>query len=231
MKKLAWIAALLVVIAGLIFFSYSYLFAPAPLPETNESDPNSLFAGDSTNLDWLNDPEIPAEPIEDMTEMSETEQEHSEAPGEKQPSTDQAMPTDQATPSAQPDSINPSSSTAAVVSETSIAMKYKGQFQALERSYQGKLKGMINQAKRDYIAIQKGESDQSKFGLASKYLSKANQLESTADGQFYKLLGKMEQELIDAGLSTDLVKLAENEYKARKKNQKAALMQKFTDNM
>ncbi|MFX6170930.1 hypothetical protein ABTF49_18805, partial [Acinetobacter baumannii] len=80
-----------------------------------------------------------------------------------------------------------------------IIDSYKQKFQALERSYQGKLKGLIQQAKQDYQAVKSGESDQSTVGLASTYLSKIKQMESNADQQFYHLLGQMEQELLLAG--------------------------------
>ncbi|RXT04290.1 hypothetical protein [Ammoniphilus sp. CFH 90114] len=228
LKKLIWISIPIALIA-IVLFSYSYYFSPSPVPEVQESDPNSLFAGDSSSLDWLNDPEIKAEPVEELAEES-TEQASPTPEAESAVPTEQPAHSDPSEPKPTDASPTPPSSSP-VATQTDILEKYKGKFKALERSYQGKLKGLIEQAKQEYIAVKNGQSNESKISLASKYLSKAKQLESTADSQFYQLLGQMEQDLIAAGHSTSLIKQAETEYKARKKNQRAALMQKVTESM
>ncbi|WP_134702650.1 hypothetical protein [Ammoniphilus sp. YIM 78166] len=195
--------------------SYSFLSPVKKPQETPPPEQPLVFSEDNANLDWLDNPEIPAE-----VEIEGTQTEEMDSKPE--------VPKDSSPIPSEPQQPKPQEERPAV---TTIVDKYKQKFQTLERSYQGKLKGLIQQAKQDYQAVKSGASDQSAFGLASAYLSKVNQMESHADKQFYQLLGKMEQELLASGHPTDIVKQVENEYKARKKTQRSALMQKFTEKL
>lgn len=212
MRKSKWFMAggALLIIAAV---SYSFSFQEKKQPETSPFEQPFIFSEDHASLDWLEDPEIPTELD---IEAPVIEESPSEAPKA-------SPPIPMAPQQPQPQDEQPPMST--------IVNNYKQKFQTLERSYQGKLKGLIQQAKEDYQAIKSGASGQSAFGLASSYMSRVNQMESNADQQFYQLLGKMKQELQAAGHPTDIVKQVENEYIARKKTQRSTLIQKLTEKL
>lgn len=204
-----------------LYFGYEYQSLtksePEPIPIPKEE---RFFQDDGTSLDWLNDPTIEADGGTEQTgKLPETPSKAEEAQPIREPI------------NKEPSANLETQQSVAVDPQTKIKNKYAGQFKTLERTYQGKLKGLLNQAKGEYIAVKNGASEVSVMSLAAKYIKKANAMEAEADAQFYAVLAKMEQELKSQGLSTELIRNAETEYELRKKNQRAAFMQKFASKL
>lgn len=206
-----------------LYFGYQSFIKPElqPIPIPKEE---RFFQDDGTSLDWLEDPTIQADA-------------GSPKPGDLQQEGTVTKPLE-GDPSVEGEENSPPQSNDGNVNQerptdplTKIKNKYTVQFKTLERAYQGKMKGLLDQAKGEYIAVKNGEAEVSVMSLATKYMKKANAMEAEADTQFYAVLVKMEQELKSQGLSTELIQLAETEYEMRKKNQRAAFIQKFSSKL
>ncbi|MBP1930987.1 hypothetical protein [Ammoniphilus resinae] len=230
MKKIGWILTSLgIVLAGGLYYGYEQFINVKPQAITIPQE-ERFFQDDGTSLDWLEDPalventdtvpknqpvvESPSDVV--VTENTVKEQTSSPKRAPKQ-NIDSGQPS--ATPVKKANPI------------AEIKSKYTVQFKKLERTYQGKLMGLIGQAKADYVAMKKGELETSTMSLATEYLKRAQQMESEADAQFYSVLSQMKQELINQGLPNKLADNAEIEYEQRKKNQRAALLQKFSSKL
>lgn len=184
-----------------------------------------FFKDDGTSLDWLEEP---------IQEQEPQGQDAVEGKG------DSPIPDNMGQGKAQqqkPDLSTTQSEGASheIVSEPKTLMdikqNYTLKFKNLERTYQGKIIALVGQAKSEYIAMKNGQLDATAMSLASKYMGMVKSMESEADAQFYHVLSQMEQDLINRGFPTDLVKTAELEYEQRKKNQRAAIIQKFADKL
>ncbi len=227
---MGWTLLLVIFSTGLYFGYQSFIkpeLQPIPIPKEER-----FFQDDGTSLDWLEDPTIQADagslnPGDLQQEGTVTK------PLEGDPSVEGE---ENSPPQSNDENVKqerPSFSETLLPADplTKIKNKYTVQFKKLERAYQGKMKGLLDQAKGEYIAVKNGEAEVSVMSLATKYMKKANAMEAEADTQFYAVLVKMEQELESQGLSTELIQLAETEYELRKKNQRAALIQKFSSKL
>lgn len=105
--------------------------------------------------------------------------------------------------------------------EKEISEKYASTFVKLQSMAVSKLDILLGNAKKDYK-----ESDKSKSEIASIYMSAAKKLEKSVDGVFYDILGKMKQDLKDAGLSSQMADKAEDAYKSTISKKKSEMMDK-----
>jgi|GEM_PF-3214147 len=216
---------MVIILACGLYYGYEQYINVKPQPITIPQE-ERFFQDDGTSLDWMEDPALV---------------ENTDAPPKAGPVAESAsddLVTENNSVEQEASMENTSIVRAAdtpVKKEEDpvgeIKNKYTVKFKNLERTYQGKLMGLIGQAKGEYIAMKKGELEASTISLASKYLKRAKQMESEADAQFYSVLSQMKQELIKQGLSTNLADNAEIEYEQRKKNQRAALMQKLSSKL
>lgn len=111
--------------------------------------------------------------------------------------------------------------------EAAIVKKYKDQFVSLKNEYQGKINGLLLEAKEEYLAVPEGKRGTAKFTLGLKYLQKGKALEDACDARFNELLAQMKTELKENGFTTDEVKIAQEQYKQEKSDRRRYLLEKM----
>jgi len=102
--------------------------------------------------------------------------------------------------------------------------KYTFMFNNLNDYYQWELARLLQLAGNDYLAVQDGRKDISLAQLANEYLKAGRSLEKEADDSFAVVQGQMKSELKANNLPLDLVKKAEQEYKAQKSQMRKDLL-------
>lgn len=112
------------------------------------------------------------------------------------------------------------------LTEKAIEVKYKARLNALKSEFEGRLSGMIGQAKAEYGALSEKEKGKQRFSLVFKYLKKGNAMENECDGRVNKIIGDMEKELRANNFGTKLAKRAKAQYKQEKSQRRKALMKK-----
>ncbi|QZY55348.1 hypothetical protein [Crassaminicella profunda] len=112
------------------------------------------------------------------------------------------------------------------LTEEEIVAKYTGQFTALRGEFEGKLGGLIGEAKGEYNALSEDDKSSGKLSLGFKYLKKAKGLEKECDGRFDAVLEEMKKELTLGGFSTDAAVKAKAQYKNEKSERRTSLMKK-----
>lgn len=99
-------------------------------------------------------------------------------------------------------------------------VEYNDRLLILQTEFDGELNKLIDTAIKDY------NSGVSKVKLANKYLGEGTKLEKSSDEKFYALLGKMEKELGDNSLDTQVSRDVAKYYETFKKEKKTELINK-----
>ncbi len=97
----------------------------------------------------------------------------------------------------------------------------------LRSNYVGRLNGLIEEAKSEYIARKKSTGKADKATIGSKYISKGSSLESECDGQMEALLGEIKTELERTGGDLSVVEEIRNTYNSEKSIKKADLINQY----
>ncbi|TYO93255.1 hypothetical protein [Desulfallas thermosapovorans] len=108
-----------------------------------------------------------------------------------------------------------------------IENTYTKIFSTMEARYRQEINRLVESAKADYIAVQKGQKDISIGRLALAYVDAGKQLEKEADRSFNRVLGNMRAELQAQGLSTDMADRAEKHYKEQKSQLRKEMLQQM----
>ncbi|WP_025027152.1 hypothetical protein [Caldalkalibacillus mannanilyticus] len=203
----------LILIAGI--WGYNYFLAPDPEIEAelvNEL-PEGFF--DVSILEELTKLEEDFDSIDgDSVETSTSNTE-----GKNSPTNNTSSNSDSSSSNSSPSNSKDSKKEITV---QSIEAKYKPRFERLESIAQEKLEALVANAAKEYTTKQKdGKLDTT--ALAKKYLQGANMLENSIDATFDIILNQMSHELTENNLPTDLVKKAEQEYKAAIASKKSEL--------
>lgn len=105
---------------------------------------------------------------------------------------------------------------------TAIVTKYTAKLYGVRGAFEGKLSGLIAEAKAEYLALPPDQQNGSgKSAILNSKLSSAESMEAECDAMVESLLGEMEAELKAAGESTAPVGELRSYYKEAKVNQKA----------
>ena len=91
----------------------------------------------------------------------------------------------------------------------------------MEANFRKSLEGLVGEAIEDYNSGQ-----YSKNTLADMYLQKGERMEIEADEKFYRLLGNLEQKLIQHSFNTNMVGEVESYYIKLKKYEKNRMIDK-----
>ncbi len=110
--------------------------------------------------------------------------------------------------------------------EGQIVSKYVNRFAALRNEYNGKLYGLLEQAKKEYLDLSQKKGKKAQFGLALKYFKKGRALENECNKRFNKILSQMKVELKKNNLPTNSIKTAKNQYRAEKNKMRKYLVNK-----
>ncbi|SHK66641.1 hypothetical protein [Tepidibacter formicigenes] len=114
------------------------------------------------------------------------------------------------------------------ISKKEIINKYKSKFYLLQGEYNGKINGMIAQAKKEYYALpEKDRTTMSKLRIGLKYYNKAKGLEKECDSKVDSTLSSMAKELTESGYSTEAVDLIKNYYENEKSSKRSYYFSKI----
>lgn len=116
-------------------------------------------------------------------------------------------------------------STTTATTEETIKAKYYPRFDRLRNEATARLDQLAANGYAEYKQS-RATGKPSFQDLAAKYLGAGKQLEQGVNSVFYDLLGQMQTELKQAGLSQNLAKQAEQEYKASIQQKKSELLSK-----
>ncbi len=109
--------------------------------------------------------------------------------------------------------------------EKDIIATYTAQLYGLRDVFQGRLNGLMDQARAEYAALPEGEQTSSaKRSIINSRIGQGEAMEEQCDAMVDAYLKQMESELKAAGQSTDSVKELRDYYEETKINQKAAYM-------
>ncbi|MCR3955205.1 MAG: hypothetical protein NUK57_02845 [Gudongella sp.] len=127
-----------------------------------------------------------------------------------------SSPVNNPTPSTNPTEVSVSKPTLAQISR-----EYMLEFEGMEANFRKNLEGLVGEAVEDYNSGQ-----YSKNTLADMYLQKGERMEVESDEKFYRLLGRLEQKLIQHSFNTNMVGEVESYYIKLKKYEKNRMIDK-----
>lgn len=104
-----------------------------------------------------------------------------------------------------------------------IENRHVARLRSIAGRYEGALNSLVAQAWSEYGAV-KDRGNRAVLGVAEKYLSAGNALESRCDAQFYSELSAFAAELRSHGYPTDTVELAKREYQYAKAARKQEIL-------
>ncbi|WP_018757156.1 hypothetical protein [Paenibacillus terrigena] len=215
-KTLIVILGIVLILGGLGLYTYNYLFNRDVTADEIHAD------ADFFDFSGVLDPGLNTETNNgDSNDKSGDQSQNNSTATTDKKSEKEAKPVATKAEPISKEEVNKLIDGATSDKEKEISEKYASTFVKLQSMAVSKLDILLKNAKKDY----KG-SDRSKSEIASIYMSAAKKLEKSVDGVFYDILGKMKQELKDAGLSTKMADKAEEAYKSTISKKKSEMMDK-----
>lgn len=112
-----------------------------------------------------------------------------------------------------------------------IKNQYKPTLAALEQQINGKLNGLIGQAKNEYSTKKANGENISYSYFYQKYVGAAESLEASTDAVFESVMGMIEQDLEENGYSGSYADSFREEYNATKESLRSSLLDKAMSGM
>lgn len=199
---------------GMDYINYRYFSQDRAAGDFSEIQENPFEKYLEENEVDSNEAESPPDgssepaPVEERTE----EIEQVSSSGENSP----PSPADKTAPSTNPAEVSVNQPTLAQISR-----EYMLEFEGMEANFRKSLEGLVGEAIEDYNSGQ-----YSKNTLADMYLQKGERMEIEADEKFYRLLGNLEQKLIQHSFNTNMVGEVESYYIKLKKYEKNRMIDK-----
>jgi hypothetical protein len=97
-----------------------------------------------------------------------------------------------------------------------IIVVYEQKCASLRGEYDGKLQGLLEQCKMEYLKLPKEQRTAAKSALQLKYLKKGKALEKECGNRFESIMAQMQVELENNNLPSDYIDSARNQYAQEK---------------
>ncbi|KJS15185.1 MAG: hypothetical protein VR69_14965 [Peptococcaceae bacterium BRH_c4b] len=115
-----------------------------------------------------------------------------------------------------------------IPSRQDIEKNLRKKMTALQSEYNGRLNGLISQAKSEYVQAKKEKKKISNSQLAQKYMGLAEGVEAECDARAYAVIAYAENELTRYNYSAGIADEARKAYQQAKSQRRIDLLDSFT---